>query len=119
MKCPACNNKLKEIKVGDILVDVCDDGCGGVWFDQFELEKVDEPHETAGEALLHMKINLDVHVNHDEKRICPRCPDQKMAKKRLKDKLHFEVDECPNCGGVWLDYGELAQIRYENDPANI
>ena len=24
-----------------------------------------------------------------------------------------EVDECPNCGGVWLDAGELASIREE------
>jgi Zn-finger nucleic acid-binding protein len=23
------------------------------------------------------------------------------------------VDECPNCGGYWLDAGELAQIRAE------
>jgi hypothetical protein len=24
-----------------------------------------------------------------------------------------EIDTCPNCGGVWLDAGELAVIRKE------
>jgi Zn-finger nucleic acid-binding protein len=28
-------------------------------------------------------------------------------------KRRIEVDECPNCGGYWLDAGELAQIRAE------
>ena len=26
-------------------------------------------------------------------------------------KREVEVDECPKCGGFWLDYGELGQIR--------
>jgi Zn-finger nucleic acid-binding protein len=24
-----------------------------------------------------------------------------------------QVDQCPNCGGYWLDAGELASIRQE------
>jgi Zn-finger nucleic acid-binding protein len=38
----------------------------------------------------------------------------------MKLKRHFfsakrkvEVDQCPNCGGYWLDAGELAAIRAE------
>ena len=27
------------------------------------------------------------------------------------------VDECPNCGGFWLDAGELADIREETQAA--
>ena len=26
-------------------------------------------------------------------------------------KKEVEVDECGACGGIWLDYGELGQIR--------
>jgi Zn-finger nucleic acid-binding protein len=26
-------------------------------------------------------------------------------------RREVQVDECPKCGGVWLDYGELAAIR--------
>lgn len=28
-------------------------------------------------------------------------------------RRQVQVDECPNCGGYWLDAGELAQIRAE------
>ena len=52
MNCPACGNVLEEMKVGDVMVDVCQGGCGGIWFDNYELEKFDEPHESAGEELL-------------------------------------------------------------------
>ena len=38
----------------------------------------------------------------------------------MKLKRHFfsakkrvEVDQCPNCGGYWLDAGELEAIRAE------
>ena len=29
----------------------------------------------------------------------------------FSDKKKVEVDECPGCGGFWLDAGELANIR--------
>ena len=28
-------------------------------------------------------------------------------------KRRVEVDECPSCGGIWLDPGELGEIRSE------
>ena len=53
MKCTACDRALTEIQVGHLKVDACLGGCGGVWFDAFELQRVDEPGETAGtQALL-------------------------------------------------------------------
>ena len=42
MKCPACGNELSQMVAGEITVDVCKGGCGGIWFDHFELQKVDE-----------------------------------------------------------------------------
>ena len=41
MKCPACYNELTPRRAGQITVDVCDGGCGGIWFDNFELKRVD------------------------------------------------------------------------------
>jgi Zn-finger nucleic acid-binding protein len=32
-------------------------------------------------------------------------------------KRRVEVDQCPNCGGYWLDAGELALIRAEKAQA--
>lgn len=40
MKCPACNGELFPIKAGDVALDICEKGCGGVWFDRMELKKI-------------------------------------------------------------------------------
>lgn len=111
MKCPACGNSLTEKTVDSITVDVCDGGCGGIWFDNFELEKVDNSSESAGEALLDNGRDESVTVDHRAKRSCPRCGDQSMMKHFASTNREVEVDECPACGGVWLDAGELGGIR--------
>jgi uncharacterized protein len=119
MECPACGRQLKEMEVGEIVVDVCENGCGGIWFDNYELRKVDEKHEAAGEKLLDIVRDLTVKVDHTQKRSCPKCPDQPMMRHFMSIKREVEVDECPACGGLWLDCGELAQMReqYENEGA--
>ncbi len=111
MICPACQNNLKEIKIGDLALDVCEGGCGGVWFDNFELEKVDEPHEHAGEQLLNISRDGSIKVDYSAKRKCPRCQDIIMMKHYFSIQKSVELDECAQCGGIWLDVGELAQIR--------
>ena len=111
MKCPACDNQLEQRIVGDVAVDVCNNGCAGIWFDNHELQHVDEQHEAAGESLLQIAKNPQTSVDHSEKRFCPKCESQKMMKHFMSVKREGEVDECPNCGGFWLDAGELGQIR--------
>jgi len=111
MKCPACNNMMKEMTAGDVTVDVCEGGCGGIWFDLFELKKFDEPHEAAGQALLDIERDPNVTVDHTKKLNCPKCDDVVMMRHFFSVKHEIEVDECPGCGGFWLDAGELAGIR--------
>ena len=111
MICPACQRKLKNITVGPLDVDVCDGGCGGLWFDNFELKQVDEPHEHDGESLLDIPRDPDVRVDYAAKRTCPRCRDVIMMKHFFSIQRKVEVDECAQCGGIWLDTGELAAIR--------
>ena len=111
MKCPACGNELKAVVVNDITVDVCENGCGGIWFDRFELKKVDEAHESAGEKLLIIDRNPNVDVNYTARRNCPKCDDIVMMQHFFSVKKEVAVDECPNCAGFWLDFGELGKIR--------
>ncbi|MGA2864136.1 MAG: zf-TFIIB domain-containing protein [Verrucomicrobiota bacterium] len=113
MKCPACFHELTELQVGSLFVDVCQGGCGGIWFDAFELGRVDEENEAAGEALLQIQRDERVVVDATRKRECPRCPGIKLHRHFFSAKRRVEVDECPNCAGYWLDAGELAQIRAE------
>src|SRR5882672_6010489 len=113
MKCPACFNKLTEIQVGAVRVDVCQGGCGGIWFDAFELQQVDESAEAAGELLLEIQHDETVVLDTSRKRECPRCENIKLKRHFFSAKRRVEVDECPNCGGYWLDAGELAAVRAE------
>jgi ribosomal protein L37AE/L43A len=38
---------------------------------------------------------------------CPRCK----TALRIEDYRGIEVDRCPQCQGMWLDYGELDQLE--------
>jgi hypothetical protein len=111
MKCPACDHELTAKNVKEIEVDACEGGCGGVWFDNRELSKVDEPHETAGEELLDIETDPSIEVDHEKKRLCPVCPGIPLMRHFFSIKERVEVDECPSCGGYWIDFGELAAIR--------
>ena len=97
--------------VGDITVDVCEEGCGGIWFDKRELVKFDEPHEHLGEGLLDINVNPSTVVDHSKKRQCPRCEGVIMMRHFFSVKRQVEVDECAACAGFWIDDGELKQIR--------
>jgi Zn-finger nucleic acid-binding protein len=114
MTCPACRNELRAEERGGITVDVCDGGCGGIWFDHYELQKVDEPAESAGEALLEVARNPALHVDVTRRYACPHCNDGTIMMRHFESvQRRVSVDECPACGGVWLDAGELATIRGE------
>ncbi len=100
--------------MGQLTVDVCQGGCGGIWFDNFELRKVDDPQEFEGGALLHVGRDDSIVVDTQRRRNCPKCPNIVMMRHYFSDKKEVMVDECPGCGGVWLDVGELAAIRKES-----
>src|SRR5579862_9052815 len=117
MKCQACFNELSQTQVGSVVVDVCKGGCGGIWFDAFELQRVDEEDELAGEPLLHIKRDEGIVVDTSRTRECPRCPQIRLHRHFFSAKRRVEVDQCPNCGGYWLDAGELSQIRAEKAAA--
>ena len=109
--CPACGNGLTEVTISDIKVDICKGGCGGVWFDNFELEKFVEQHEHAGDEVVDIEKDSNVGVDCEGRRNCPRCSDITMTRHFFTVKRKVAIDECASCGGVWLDAGELRDIR--------
>ena len=111
MECPACGNQLQQVTAGDVTVDVCKGGCGGMWFDNFEIKKFDEPHEQAGLSLLDIERDESVAVDRAKRLKCPKCDDVVMMRHFFSVKREVELDECPGCGGFWLDAGELPRIR--------
>jgi Zn-finger nucleic acid-binding protein len=114
MNCPACGHALTTETFGGVAVDACAGGCGGVWFDHFELRKLDEPTESAGEALLDVPRDAAIHVDPSKRYLCPKCTDGVVMMRHFWSvKRAVTIDECPECGGVFLDAGELRSIRSE------
>jgi len=111
MNCPACANTLQERDVDGVSVDVCDGGCGGIWFDKDELSHFDEPHESAGALLLSLKRDPMLDVDRNARYDCPRCERYVMQRHYFSVRMSVQVDTCPGCGGVFLDAGELSGIR--------
>jgi len=113
MNCPACANPLTTLHVDGVEVDACEGGCGGLWFDNFELKSFDEPHElSAAESLMSILTDPSVEVDYQAKRNCPKCA-VPMMRHYCTAQRRTQVDACPQCGGNWLDVGELTQVRSE------
>jgi Zn-finger nucleic acid-binding protein len=110
MNCPACGGALKTRLAGSIPVDVCEGGCGGVWFDNFELRKIDE---AGAQVIRDLQRDASLHVSDDRRRYCPKCPEQVMLRRYFSRLRRTMIDECPNCAGIWLDAGEFEAIQKE------
>jgi hypothetical protein len=75
MECPVCDNELTRMTVGGVTVDACEGGCGGIWFDRYELMRVDEAAESAGEGLLEIGRDPSLQVDLSKRLNCPKCPE--------------------------------------------
>src|SRR4051794_18165643 len=111
MKCPACTANMSERVVSDIALDVCDKGCGGIWFDKKEFEKFDEENEPNAEEIISVKASGKTTVTPPYS--CPRCAPVKLFRHFSSVKRQVTIDSCPKCTGIWLDMGELSNIRQE------
>ena len=111
MKCPRTGKELTAVTIKGIEIEFST-GCGGVWFDNFELEKFDEINEEAGAVLAeHMKSFHVPLLNEGARLKCPKDTDVVMMRRFYSPKHQVEIDECPQCGGIWLDAEELSGIR--------
>lgn len=110
--CPACKKKMTKIFMEEqnIYIDVCLDGCGGIYFDNREFYKFDEKIENIDELKEQYKNKTFQPIDENELRICPVCG-ARMVKHYANSKNKIEMDECYTCGGVFLDYSELSRIR--------
>lgn len=118
IKCPACGTVMKKIWTDEnFYVDVCSNGCGGVWFDNRELDKFSQKDKDATIIFQEYKNKEFVEVDKDKIRKCPVCH-AKMVKNRIVKNNNIEIDECYTCGGKFLDKDELKAIRNSNELKN-
>lgn len=113
MTCPVCSSPMNTQDFGGVAVDVCSN-CKGLWFDWEELSKVDGENADLGAALKDA-LNSPRHPDADRGKVnCPKCglPLHRHGYKMVKG---VSIDECYQCGGFFLDAGELKVIR-ETEP---
>lgn len=111
MICPSCTSLLTSFEVGGVHLDICAGGCGGIWFDQGELRRLDEPHEVVDDWLWQIETNALLNIDFERRRRCPRCIETLMLRHYWSIQKRVLIDVCQTCAGYWLDDGELRTIR--------
>ena len=118
LTCPACGKTMEKVFIPSqgINLDICTEGCGGIFFDNKEFDKFDEKNEDVSEILKKIEGKTFAPVEETLTRVCPNCG-AKMVKNSSSIKQTIQVDDCYACGGKFLDNAELVKIReeYENN----
>lgn len=114
LKCPACQKNMTKVFVPKegVNIDICLDGCGGMWFDNRELKYFDEQNEKIDELSDAIKNKTFSPVDESNHRSCPVCG-ARMVKNYSSVKKEVQIDECYSCGGKFLDNNELQKLRAE------
>ena len=112
IKCPACQKEMTKVFVPSegVNVDICLDGCGGIYFDNREFKYFDEQDENIEEIIKAVEGKTFNKVDGSLPRTCPVCG-ARMVKNYASVKKEVQIDECYSCGGKFLDHGELEKIR--------
>lgn len=118
LTCPACGKTMEKVFIPSegINLDICTDGCGGIYFDNREFENFDEKNEDISVILEKLEGKSFEKPSENLTRVCPNCG-TKMIKNHSSILKEIEIDDCYSCGGKFLDNAELIKIReeYENN----
>jgi len=113
LNCPHCRHHLLEpIRSEEIEIDACVH-CGGLWFDQNELDKIVHSYDPNYPREVSIVESLGQSVGESQKR-CPHCKES-LVTHQFEKGGDLKIDICHACNGIWLDQGELdhAKIFYE------
>lgn len=94
------NKKEIDVFGPNIIIDVCPK-CNGIWLDEGELNKILKDRKLSNYLTKH------IGTKSRSPMVCPRCGNI-MDIEKAED---VEVDVCLFCGGVWLDEGELEDLK--------
>lgn len=103
--CPVCQIELKPHVHLGVTIDVCP-ACAGIWFDEGELVRL---HQLDDEILPRIDSLYQPQVTSYDppwERLCPNCR-QPLRPYNYLYTSNIRLDTCEQCGGVWVDNGEL------------
>jgi len=112
--CPRCNSALTAEEYEGATVEVCA-RCGGHWLGPDELRHIVHTHEQKWEeeALEGEREAPPRRVPLDKVRENLPCPACRVAMETFNYAGDSGVilDRCRDCGGIWLDGGELEKVQ--------
>ena len=109
MDCPKCHASMELVEFGtDIEVRRCT-GCSGLFckwqtLEQLRDEWLSDVVLDRGSASLGAKQNSMLGIS------CPACG-ATMDNVQDREQAHITLDSCPDCDGVFLDAGELTNMK--------
>jgi len=110
MNCPKCNETMSTVEFGtDITIRRCN-GCAGIFTDRVTLQRMRD------EWLADSVLDVGAHAHgtraasDDVPISCPSCGSL-MQLVRDERQKHIVLDICPDCDAVFLDAGELTDIK--------
>jgi Zn-finger nucleic acid-binding protein len=112
--CPLCRVALHQIDFHGVAIDTCST-CEGAWFDLGEIEQILQAARQAVKEDRFVPTPIEAAPGvepppRDRAYLpCPRCGTL-MNRQNWDRRSGILVDSCHSCG-VWLDGGELAQMR--------
>lgn len=118
--CPACGKEMEKVYIdkAGFFLDVCLDGCGGIWFDNMELNKLSRFDDILPEIskIYGGREFKDSYTKR--KRLCPLCK-RLMIQNYENFSRKVLIDQCYTCGGKFLDYGELEESLKDELPTEF
>lgn len=109
MNCPKCCELMETVEFGaDITVMRCT-GCFGLFCKSKTLLELRD--EWLSDTVLD-KGSAAVGAKHNDM-LDITCPDCSATMNRVQDseQTHITLDTCPDCNGVFLDAGELTDMK--------
>jgi Zn-finger nucleic acid-binding protein len=108
--CPNGDGRLQRVAARDrqgqpVLIDQCPT-CGGIWFDRFELFRVDEKQAAELDRLDSAALRHPAGIAEDPR--CPRCQGQLRVFRDRFLPANIQMLICDECDGLWLNHGALA-----------
>ncbi len=104
--CPRCNNSLDVEQHGDITMERCG-RCGGRWIDPQDLKAILDLIKLPVSGPM-SRTGVDL-TDVQEDACCPRCG-VPMEPFNYAGDSGILLDKCRNCGGLWLDHGDLERV---------
>jgi membrane associated rhomboid family serine protease len=102
-QCPKCLAEMGALRLEGVQVDLCP-RCLGMWFDGGELPRA---------ARLKFSDAADGAALARSSRTARRCPacTKPLYERQVEPRASILVDQCPQCGGLFLDRGEFTRVK--------